>query len=383
MEAFRWTPNFVTGLSEVDDQHRGLVNVINRFGELVMRQQTAAADELEAVFGELTRYAQYHFFEEESLMLGKHLDMRHITLHQQAHRSFLDEVTLLHGGISASNRDAAKSLLQFLTHWLAYHILGCDQFMAKQIASIGAGRSAEDAYLTDSPTTDPATDILLTALNGLFQQVSERNRELVELNRTLEMRVTERTQALQQANRRLEDLANTDTLTGLPNRRYALQSFAQEWEASIGNDTPLACMMIDADGFKLINDSHGHDAGDAVLRALSSRLRHAVRTDDIVCRLGGDEFLIICARTPLAGALQLAEAIRREVAALKVPAGASEWQGSISVGVAARTPAMSGIESLMKSADLGVYAAKRKGRNCVAVEENGQTNSAARGAVAE
>ncbi|MCX7178103.1 MAG: hemerythrin family protein, partial [Proteobacteria bacterium] len=117
MEAFRWTPNFVTGLSEVDDQHRGLVNVINRFGELVMRQQTAAADELEAVFGELTRYAQYHFFEEESLMLGKHLDMRHITLHQQAHRSFLDEVTLLHGGISASNRDAAKSLLQFLTHW--------------------------------------------------------------------------------------------------------------------------------------------------------------------------------------------------------------------------------------------------------------------------
>src|SRR4029077_8548703 len=106
--------------------------------------------------------------------------------------------------------------------------------------------------------------------------------------------------------------------------------------------------------------------GDVVLGALAMQLQHAVRTDDIVCRLGGDEFLIICASTPLDGAMQLAEAIRQEVAALRVPAGAGEWHGSISIGVASRTAAMSGLEDLIRAADLGVYVAKHNGRNCVA-----------------
>jgi len=366
MEAFRWTSNFVTGLAEVDDQHHRLVDLINRFGELVMRQDGASLAELEAIFAELANYAQYHFSEEESLMAAMHLDARHIKDHQHAHQSFLEEVTLLHGGLSEGNLDAARSLLQFLTHWLAYHILGSDQFMARQIASIKSGSSAADAYLADLPTSDPATDTLLSALNGLFQQVSERNRELIELNRTLEERVADRTRALSEANQRLEDLANTDVLTGLPNRRHALQRFAMEWVAAAGADKPLACMMIDADGFKTINDCHGHDAGDAVLRALAAQLRYAVRTDDIVCRLGGDEFLIICAGTDLAGALMLAEAIRRAVADLHVPAGNGEWRGSVSIGVAARTAEMKGFEALMKAADLGVYKAKHNGRNCVA-----------------
>jgi hemerythrin len=175
---------------------------------------------------------------------------------------------------------------------------------------------------------------------------------------------------LQDANQRLEDLANTDVLTKLPNRRYALRSFALEWAAAVRSGAPLACLMIDADGFKVINDTHGHDAGDAVLRALAAQLQHAVRTDDLVCRLGGDEFLIICAGTPLKGALLLAEAIRSEVAALRVPAGAGEWRGSISIGVAARTDAMNGLDDLMKEADLGLYAAKRNGRNCVATSSD-------------
>lgn len=366
MEAFVWTTKFVTGLSEVDDQHRQLVDVINRFGELIMRREGASLQEIEAVYGKLANYAQYHFSEEESLMATMRLDARHIEQHQSAHKSFLDEVALLHSGLSANNPNAAKSLLQFLTHWLAYHILGADQFMARQMASIRSGTAAADAYLAEMPSNDPAKDTLLTALNGLFQQVSERNRELVELNRTLEARVAERTQALSEANQRLMDIANTDTLTGLPNRRYALWRFASEWEVSVRDNTPLACMMIDADGFKVINDTHGHDAGDAVLQALSAQLRHSVRTDDIVCRLGGDEFLVICAGTNIAGAMMLAENIRREVATLRVPAGNGEWLGSVSIGVAARTAAMNGIEALMKTSDLGVYTAKRKGRNCVA-----------------
>jgi diguanylate cyclase (GGDEF)-like protein/hemerythrin-like metal-binding protein len=366
MDAFQWNPCFVTGLHEVDEQHHRLVDVINRFGELVMRESGASSGELETVFAELAQYTQYHFTEEEAMMALMGLDLRYRTQHQQSHAKFLDEVAQLHGTIFDNNRVAAKSLLQFLTHWLAYHILGTDQFMARQIALIKSGSSPEAAYLAEGETTDPATDTLLKSLNGLFEQVSERNRALIQLNKTLEGRVAERTQALTDANQQLEDLANTDALTRLPNRRFAMRQFAQEWAVAVRDGAPLTCLMIDADGFKVINDTYGHDAGDSVLRALSAQLQQAVRTDDIVCRLGGDEFLIICARTPLAGALLLAETIRSEVAALRVPAGPGEWRGSISIGAAARTDAMNGLEDLMKEADRGLYVAKRNGRNCVA-----------------
>jgi hemerythrin len=366
MNAFHWNDCFVTGLPRVDEQHHGLVDLINRFGEIVMRPDGASASELDTVFSELAGYAQQHFAEEEALMETQGIDLRHIATHRQSHADFLDEVMRLQVGVAAGDHNSAKSLLEFLTHWLAYHILGSDQVMARQMRAIDSGQTAEAAFMEDSSRRDPATATLLGALNGLFQQVSERNRELEQANRTLEVRVAERTQALRDANQQLEDLANTDALTKLPNRRFALRRFGQEWAIACANGTPLSCMMIDADGFKVINDSFGHDAGDTVLRTLSREMQNALRTDDIVCRLGGDEFLVICPNTQLQGALALAEKIRIRVDALRVPAGAGEWKGSISVGVAARTDNMNNVEGLIKAADQSVYIAKRNGRNCVA-----------------
>ena len=369
MQACQWTHCFATGLADVDEQHQRLVDVINRFGDLIMREEGATAAELEVVFAELAQYAGFHFAEEEGLMAASGLAPQYIESHRQTHLQFMDEVALLYAGISADNRGAAKGLLEFLTNWLAYHILGSDQYMARQIALITSGGDLNAAAQPDAPAQDPAKDALLSALNGLFQQVSERNHALVQLNKTLEARVAERTQALMDANQQLDDIANTDVLTHLPNRRHAMRSFQRAWVDAINSNAALACMMIDADGFKQINDTYGHDAGDGVLRALSKQMRNAVRTDDLVCRLGGDEFLIICTDTPMDGALQLAEKIRSEVAALRVSAGSGEWRGSISVGVAVRTAAMASMEDLLKAADLGVYAAKRKGRNCVAVAD--------------
>jgi hemerythrin len=366
MESFIWNPCFVTGLAEIDNQHHKLVNVINRFGDLIMGQDGAPIEAIEQVFEELAQYAQYHFAEEEALMEAQNLDTRYLAQHKHSHASFFEEVQHLHGGITVHNRDSARSLMQFLTHWLAYHILGTDQFMAKQIASIQAGVCPEDAYLNDVVTKDPAMDALLAALNGLFHQMSQRNHSLVQLNRTLEERVATRTQELTEANERLDELANTDTLTCLPNRRCALRRFATEWELSVRQGSPLSCIMIDADGFKHVNDHYGHDAGDVVLRELAGQLLNSVRSDDILCRLGGDEFLVICAETPLEGALLLAESLRKRVAQLLVKVGPGEWHGSISVGVATRLDSMPGLESLIKAADSGLYVAKQRGRNCVA-----------------
>lgn len=367
MDSFIWDKHFVTGLEEVDKQHHHLVDVINQFGELLTQLKGVAFEDIENVFGELAAYAQYHFKEEETLMDAVKLDSRHIQHHQREHNNFLQEVTQMHAAITPDDPGKAKSLLNFLIYWLAYHILGSDQSMAKQIFSIRSGNSAAEAYLAEERMKEGAVEPLLHALNGLFHQVSERNRELLALNQTLESRVEERTQELAVANQQLEVIALTDVLTGLPNRRHALQCLAQAWNESVKENSPLSCMMIDADDFKQINDNYGHDAGDEVLRQLARNLKYTVRTDDIVCRLGGDEFFVICTHTQLEGAIQLAEKLRLAINALRVPAGSGEWHGSISIGVAARKAKMENFDQLIKAADDGVYSAKKKGRNCVAV----------------
>lgn len=365
MESFRWGKHFETGLALIDEQHHALVALINRYGRLLTDADGVGSEELQTVFDELTAYTQYHFNAEENLMQAMALDPRHVAEQKRAHGAFLQELTLMQQGI-ARRQETTQRLLKFLTYWLAYHILGIDQSMAKQIGSIQSGRTPEQAYQDEKVMKEGATEPLLLALNGLFQEVSERNRELRELNRTLEIKVVERTQSLAEANLLLEQMVQTDVLTGLPNRRHAMARLAQAWAQSERDATPLACMMIDADGFKHINDSYGHDAGDEVLRQLATRLRQVVRTNDIVCRLGGDEFLIICPGTALDGAMQAAEATRQAITGLRVPVNdTGEWIGSISVGVAMRNTATQTMDELLKSADDGLYLAKRNGRNRV------------------
>jgi diguanylate cyclase (GGDEF)-like protein/hemerythrin-like metal-binding protein len=364
MESFHWNKYFETGLVMVDTQHRGLVDLINRLGALLIQPGGASLADINTLFNELAAYAIQHFQEEERLMQEAGLDPRHILQHKKSHADFVQDVSLLHQRASAQ-QETSEALLKFLTYWLTYHILGTDQSMAKQIAAIKAGKTPQDALAAESIKQEGATGPLLNALNGLFQQVSERNRELQELNRTLEAKVAERTRALSEANQFLEQLALTDVLTGLPNRRQAMAWLAQSWAQSQREHVPLSCMMIDIDDFKQINDRHGHAGGDEVLRALATHLRTCLRGSDIVCRLGGDEFLIICPGTALSGSLRVAETMRRSVAKLRVPIGDQEWMGSISVGVAEKTPEMPDLDALIKAADEGLYVAKDKGRNNV------------------
>ncbi|MES9869298.1 MAG: bacteriohemerythrin [Sedimenticola sp.] len=364
MEAFHWDDHYLTGIEVVDEQHHHLVDLLNRYSTLLTGDELDL-ENIENVFSELADYADYHFREEEQLMQRIGIDERHFNLHHGEHRHFLQEVTALHTSISLEDSSSAESLLKFLTCWLAYHILGSDQNMAKQIAAVESGTPAKEAYDEEERKASKSTEPLLAALHGLFQQVSERNRQLQELNSTLEEKVEERTRELADANLHLEQLALTDVLTDLPNRRFAMQQLKLLWQEADEDETPISCMMIDADGFKQINDTYGHDAGDVVLQTLGRTLKNSVRTDDIVCRLGGDEFLIICPNTPHNGAMFLAESTREIVDALRVPAGDGEWKGSISVGVATRSSEMDKPDQLVKAADEGVYLSKEAGRNCV------------------
>ncbi len=186
-----------------------------------------------------------------------------------------------------------------------------------------------------------------------LQQELERDRE--EIRRfAAELAVS---------NRRLQEAALTDTLTGFPNRRYAIDRMQQEWVASTRLGRPLSCMIIDIDSFKQINDTHGHDAGDAVLRGAADALREALRGQDVICRTGGDEFLVICPETELSAALVCAERLRAAVDRLAVEVGGKRLALSISVGVAVRDGGMADLDALIKRADQGAYLAKQRGRN--------------------
>ena len=364
MFVFQWDKNFETGLIKGDKQHRHLVKLVNEFGSLLSQDRVSFGDR-EKLCNELVSYTQYHFKDEEKLMTLVGVDERHVSHHKQEHQNFLQDVTLMYQEMILGQNDTDKILFDFLVNWLIYHILGSDMNMAKQIEAINAGSSAADSFMAKERNVDKATGLLLKALNNLFHQVSNRNKQLNELNQTLEAKVEERTQSLSEANLQLEELALTDVLTGLSNRRHALQMLEQLWDESIRNKTSLACMMIDADGFKKVNDTYGHDAGDIVLCELAKHLRYSVRTDDIVCRLGGDEFLIICPNTNEGGAMHIANLTHAEIAALTVRVAGGVWQGSISVGVAVQSDSMQSPADLIRAADRGVYAAKGAGKNCV------------------
>ncbi len=365
MESFQWNEGFLTGIADVDDQHRHLVDVINKFGDLISQGKGASRDEVDTVFKELADYAHLHFTEEEAFMEASGIDPRHLTPHEEAHRQFINDVIQLHKSVYRKellDQESCEKLMKFLIHWLAYHILGTDKSMARQVESISSGLTPEKAFNHEQKESEASTEPLLAAVHGLLQQVSARNQELSKLNATLEEKVTQRTQALADANSQLEYIALTDVLTALPNRRFAMDYIAKEWQRW----STLSCMMIDVDGFKQINDTYGHDAGDEVLRQLAHTLKDSVRTDHFTARLGGDEFLIICPDTDLNGALIIAEKMRCVVDAMRVPTGNDGvWKGSISVGVACRAEAMKGPDDLIKAADNGVYLAKEAGRNCV------------------
>jgi len=365
MKPFLWDKHFITSLEQVDDQHKKLIGLINDFGSLISTGDHVSKSSIDSLLNELTDYAKYHFETEEQMMRNINIDPRHLTQHCLDHQRFMKDISMMYSQLSNGGAESAASLLEFLTHWLAYHILGTDQTMAKQINHIGDGVDPADAYNTLEQEQESATEPLLIALNGLFKQVSERNQALTSLNQTLEQKVAERTKELVDANRHLEHMALTDLLTKLPNRRHAMQSLTKAWQFSTKHNVQLSLIIIDADNFKQINDNYGHDAGDKVLKALSNQLINAFRTDDIVCRMGGDEFMVICHNTPLAGALHVAELARKSVAEMRVSTGKSYWEGSISLGVATRTPETKTREDLIKSADNAMYEAKHNGRNVV------------------
>ena len=163
----------------------------------------------------------------------------------------------------------------------------------------------------------------------------------------------------------LRDANLRDPMTGLNNRRF-LEEFVDTLVASVQRrKTTLAILMLDLDYFKMVNDTHGHDAGDTVLKELAKVLKQCVRSSDMVIRYGGEEFLIILQEIESAASIAIAETIRQRVEAMKIQIGALTLQKTISIGVAEYPKDSETFWQAVKFADVALYRAKETGRNRV------------------
>ena len=170
---------------------------------------------------------------------------------------------------------------------------------------------------------------------------------------------------LESTRKQLAELVIRDELTGISNRRHFMATLQREWDLARRHSSIGTLLLIDADGFKRLNDTHGHLCGDAVLREIAKVIGGSLRQVDLLARFGGEEFIVFLPHTDSFGALDVAERIRSRVQAAQV-----DWHGSpisvtISVGVAPIRRELPTLDWMIHEADTALYAAKAAGRNCV------------------
>ncbi|MFA6014402.1 MAG: bacteriohemerythrin [Gallionellaceae bacterium] len=249
IEAFVWSDKLATGITEVDNQHRELIKLINGMGSLCATG--ANIDRIQTILDELVNYTLYHFSTEENLMQQHAVSAEHQENHLKAHEAFRQQVTLAIGIIKTSPQNSMsllEQLLEYLTRWLLQHIMVVDLRMAKEIQALQSGATPEAAASQASATVARSGDVMLEALNTLYSKIGEKTVEVMqanqaleqerqalrELNEQLEQRVQHRTAELENANQQL--LRNNAELIQLNHKVETAQGqlLQSEKMASVG-----------------------------------------------------------------------------------------------------------------------------------------------------
>lgn len=270
--------------------------------------------------------------------------------------------------------------------------------MAGQIAqpllalSSAARRIRQGDMSAQLPVVPSYTEVnvLSTSLSGLVSSLLQHEAELQSLNESLEQRVHDRTEALMQTNaeltkeiaerrrveqerevliKQLKQLAETDALTGLFNRRAFFSLAEREMKRTQRHELPLSVVVFDVDRFKQINDTHGHAIGDQVLQSVAQICQSLARDIDILARYGGEEFVLLVQDADAETARNVAERLRAGIMQLEIPSDSGPITVTASFGVAATRTPISELAPLLQQADAALYAAKRAGRNRVVVHQ--------------
>ncbi|VAW90929.1 diguanylate cyclase (GGDEF domain) with PAS/PAC sensor [hydrothermal vent metagenome] len=230
---------------------------------------------------------------------------------------------------------------------------------------------------TLTPVPIPSNDEfgqLATQFNALNQQLNDANHQLQSrvdsADQELQQSFTE-LQAQQKELRQMSDkflkLAITDDLTNLYNRRYFEEHLEKEISLTHRHGDTVSIIIIDIDFFKAINDAHGHSHGDDVLREIAMVLKKRIRKTDIVCRVGGEEFVVICKRADKNTAIEIAEMLRKTIQDLVIPIAHKTVRLTVSSGIATLTADnfKNDADKLYHFADSALYYSKENGRNAV------------------
>ena len=361
IDIFPWNDNFKTGLAQIDDQHRVLVSLLNKLaGHVAFRSETLS---LEEVFDALTDYTIYHFKSEEAIWAKVFADDHSMVEHLAVHEHFIQTLTALKEARKNTSSDqVAHDALGFLTRWLASHILEKDRFMAYTVLAMQEGLALEEAKVKAHQQMKGVTRTLIDIILSLYSVLSSNTLHLMrKLDEHQKME-----EAYRKQRRRMQHLARFDALTGLPNRVLLTEKVQETMDLFDHSRNFLAIVYLDMDGFKVINDTYGHEVGDRVLIIMAERIQRIVRDRDIVSRLGGDDFIVVIRDIPdfdacipwLASLLTAAEE--------SIPLNEGRTLNlSASLGVTFYpqneevTP-----DQLFRQADQALYQAKQAGKNC-------------------
>ena len=246
--------------------------------------------------------------------------------------------------------------------------LGLENFdalrLCSQLRSLDRTRNVPILVIADADNTARLVRGLEIGVNDYLTRPIDKN-ELMARVRT-QVRKKRYTERLRDNVQMSIEMAITDALTGLYNRRYMESHIGTLVEQAAARGKPLTVLVLDIDYFKAINDTHGHDAGDDVLREFAIRIRKSIRGIDLACRYGGEEFVVVMPETDMAVATVVAERLRRRIASEPFPIqqGARAIDVTISIGLAA-LGRDDNAARVLKRADQALYRAKRDGRNRV------------------
>ncbi len=262
--------------------------------------------------------------------------------------------------LRASDGRTAKELMEsqqpaiLLTDWEMPHIDGLE--LVRWVRAQDFGHYVYAIFLTSRSDSADMLSGLDAGADDFLKKPVDRN----EL--TARMRAGTRVMELEH---RLSTLANTDAMTGLATRRTLLEQLNREWCRAQRYGAPLSCVMLDIDFFKRINDQHGHQAGDEVIRRIGSVICENTRASDIAGRYGGEEFCIMLPETTEQQAILWAERLRSCISALPIRLGSERMSITASFGVAQRLADTASPEQLIDMADQALVVAKRSGRDRV------------------
>lgn len=359
---FEYAASSLTNIEMIDQHHQMFVTRINELSRMLASPDRYDADAYHRTVSALIRGSREHFEAEQRLMSEFGVDARHQQAHLTAHENFF----------LAIPRDPATStcvtglyltLLDHLITWLATHILLVDQCMLRQIEGIKNGLSPQAAHDREYDLFTPDFKPLLGVITTLIHRLGYSNHIQQPEQSQLEEAVRLRTRELEACNQRLRRLSTQDDLTGLPNRRFATMALKRLHAEHLRLGENYALILLDADGFKNVNDTFGHHIGDEALKSIAERLGKTVRNSDIVCRLGGDEFLVICPHTSEEGAIEVGRKIIGTRSPFIVERSGMCWDGAVSIGISAFRPdAPLHYRDLLIQADAALYRSKQNGK---------------------